>query len=150
MLKNKSTYKYLDFVKFSQLYNWSVQYLNDSKIRFTTKYPLVQIKEFLTRNKTAITVQDEITYQRVTIRIRNGGVILRDEVKGTEIGTKKQFRVSAGQFILSKIDARNGAMGIIPENLDGAIVTQDFLAYDIDTTKIIVKKKWFANYTNGT
>lgn len=126
----------MDFVKFSQLYNWSVQYLNDSKIRFTTKYPLVQIKEFLTRNKTAITVQDEITYQRVTIRVRNGGVIPRDEVKGTEIGTKKQFRVSAGQFILSKIDARNGAMGIIPENLDGAIVTQDFLAYDIDTTKI--------------
>lgn len=136
MLKSKSTYKYLDFVKFSQLYNWSVQYLNDSKIRFTTKYPLIQIKEFLTRNKTAITVQDEITYQRVTIRVRNGGVIPRDEVKGTEIGTKKQFRVSAGQFILSKIDARNGAMGIIPENLDGAIVTQDFLAYDIDTTKI--------------
>lgn len=126
----------MDFVKCSQLYNWSVQYLNDSKIRFTTKYPLVQIKEFLTRNKTAITVQDEITYQRVTIRVRNGGVIPRDEVKGTEIGTKKQFRVSAGQFILSKIDARNGAMGIIPENLDGAIVTQDFLAYDIDTTKI--------------
>lgn len=126
----------MDFVKFSQLYNWSVQYLNDSKIRFTTKYPLIQIKEFLTRNKTAITVQDEITYQRVTIRVRNGGVIPRDEVKGTEIGTKKQFRVSASQFILSKIDARNGAMGIIPENLDGAIVTQDFLAYDIDTTKI--------------
>lgn len=136
MLKSKSTYKYLDFVKFSQLYNWSVQYLNDSKIRFTTKYPLAQIKEFLTRNKTAITVQDETTYQRVTIRIRNGGVIPRDEVKGTEIGTKKQFRVSAGQFILSKIDARNGAMGIIPEKLDSAIVTQDFLAYDIDTTKI--------------
>ncbi len=136
MLNNKSTYKYLDFVKLSQLYNWSVQYLNDSKIRFTTKYPQVQIKEFLTRNKTAIIVQDEVIYQRVTIRIRNGGVIPRDEVKGMEIGTKKQFRVSAGQFILSKIDARNGAMGIIPENLNGAIVTQDFLAYDIDTTKI--------------
>jgi type I restriction-modification system specificity determinant len=136
MLKSKSTYKYLDFVKFSQLYNWSVQYLNDSKIRFTTKYPLVQIKEFLTRNKTAITVQDEITYQRVTIRVRNGGVIPRDEIKGTEIGTKKQFLISAGQFIFSKIDARNGAMGIIPEKLNGAIVTQDFLAYDIDTTKI--------------
>jgi restriction endonuclease S subunit len=136
MLNSKSTYKYLDFVKFSQLYNWSVQYLNDSRIRFTTKYPLVQIKEFLTRNKTAITVQDEIIYQRITIRIHNGGVIPRDKVKGTEIGTKKQFRVSAGQFILSKIDARNGAMGIIPEKLDGAIVTQDFLAYNIDTTKI--------------
>ena len=62
MLKSKSTYKYLDFVKFSQLYNWSVQYLNDSKIQFTTKYPLVQIKEFLTRNKTAIEIQDDVYY----------------------------------------------------------------------------------------
>lgn len=92
----------MDFVKFSQLYNWSVQYLNDSKIRFTTKYPLVQIKEFLTRNKTTITIQDEITYQRVTIRVRNGGVIPRDEVKGTEIGTKKQFRISAANLFYQK------------------------------------------------
>ena len=64
MLKSKSTYKYLDFVKFSQLYNWSVQYLNDSKIRFTTKYPLVQIKKFLTRNKTAIEIQDDVYYNK--------------------------------------------------------------------------------------
>lgn len=92
----------MDFVKFPQLYNWSVPYLNDSEIRFTTKYPLVKIKEFLTRNKTTITVQDEITYKRVTIRIRNGGVILRDEVKGTEIGTKKQFRVSAVNLLYQK------------------------------------------------
>ena len=60
----------------------------------------------------------------------------RDEVMGENIGTKKQFLVSEGQFILSKIDARNGAMGIIPAELDGAIVTQDFLPYDIDATKV--------------
>lgn len=96
----------------------------------------MRIGEFLKRNKTAVTIQDGIKYQRVTIKVRNGGVIPRDEVMGENIGTKKQFLVSKGQFILSKIDARNGAMGIIPAELDGAVVTQDFLPYDIDNTKV--------------
>ena len=128
--------KYISTVPFSGLFNWSVQYLNDSKIAFSKAYPMMRIGEFLKRNKTAITIQDGVKYKRVTIKVRNGGVILRDEVMGENIGTKKQFLVSEGQFILSKIDARNGAMGIIPTELDGAVVTQDFLPYDIDTTKV--------------
>jgi type I restriction enzyme S subunit len=136
MLKSKSTYKYLDFVKFSQLYNWSVQYLNDSKIRFTTKYPLVQIKEFLTRNKTAIAIQDDAYYKRATIKVRNGGIFLRDTVIGSKIGTKNQFVISKGQFLLSKIDARNGAFGVVPEELDGGIITGNFWTFDVDYSKV--------------
>lgn len=128
--------KYISTVPFSGLFNWSVQYLNDSKIAFSKAYPMMRIGEFLKRNKTAVTIQDGVKYKRVTIKVRNGGVVPRDEVMGEYIGTKKQFLVSEGQFILSKIDARNGAMGIIPSELDGAVVTQDFLPYDIDTTKV--------------
>lgn len=136
MLKSKSTYKYLDFVKFSQLYNWSVQYLNDSKIRFTTKYPLVQIKEFLTRNKTAIEIQDNVYYKRATIKVRNGGIFLRDSVIGSKIGTKNQFVISKGQFLLSKIDARNGAFGVVPDVLDGGVITGNFWTFDVDYSKV--------------
>ncbi len=128
--------KYISTVPFSGLFNWSVQYLNDSKIAFSKAYPMMRIGDFLKRNKTAVAIQDGVKYKRVTIKVRNGGVVLRDEVMGENIGTKKQFLVSEGQFILSKIDARNGAMGIIPAKLDGAVVTQDFLPYDIDTTKV--------------
>ena len=131
-----SAKKYISTVPFSGLFNWSVQYLNDSKISFSKAYPMMRIGEFLKRNKTAVTIQDGVKYKRVTIKVRNGGVVLRDEVMGENIGTKKQFLVSEGQFILSKIDARNGAMGIIPAKLEGAVVTQDFLPYDIDTTKV--------------
>ncbi len=77
---------------------------------------MVRIGNLLQRNKIAINVQDNIDYKRITIRLRNGGVILRDVVQGQNIGTKRQFLVSEGQFILSKIDARNGAMGIIPRS----------------------------------
>ncbi len=128
--------KYITTVPFSGLFNWSVQYLNDSKIAFNKKYPMMRIGEFLTRSKDAVTIQNNIKYARVTIKVRNGGVFKRDEVMGKSIGTKKQYRVSVGQFILSKIDARNGAMGIVPQELNGAVVTQDFLSYDIDTERI--------------
>ena len=128
--------KYFSTVPFSGLFNWSVQYLNDSKIAFSKAYPMMRIGEFLKRNKTVVAIQDGVKYKRVTIKVRNGGVFLRDEVMGENIGTKKQYLVSEGQFILSKIDARNGAMGIIPTVLNGAVVTQDFLPYDIDTTKV--------------
>lgn len=131
-----NTMKYISTIPFSGLFNWSVQYLSDSKIAFNRAYPMMRIGEFLKRNKMAVSIQDEIKYKRVTIRMHNGGVVPRDEVMGENIGTKKQFLVSEGQFILSKIDARNGAMGIIPKVLDGAIITQDFLSYDIDTAKV--------------
>lgn len=128
--------KYISTVPFSGLFNWSVQYLNNSKISFSKAYPMIRIGEFLMRNKTAVTIRDGVKYKRITIKVRNGGVVLRDEITGENIGTKKQFKVKEGQFVISKIDARNGAMGIIPTALEGAIVTQDFLAYDIDTEKI--------------
>ena len=128
--------KYISTVPFSGLFNWSVHYLNDSKISFSKAYPMMRIGEFLKRNKTTVTIQDGVKYKRVTIKVHNGGVFLRDEVMGENIGTKKQYLVSEGQFIFSKIDARNGAMGIVPAELNGAVVTQDFLPYDIDTTKV--------------
>ena len=61
----------------------------------------------------------------------DNGVELRDKVKGEEIGTKRQVRVSKGQFIIAKIGASSGAVGIIPEELDKAIVTTDFLTFNL-------------------
>jgi type I restriction enzyme S subunit len=94
------------------------------------------IGDILARNKTLVTVQTGTRYRQVTIRTNFKGVVLRGTQDGSVIGTKKQFAVSAGQFILSRIDARNGAFGIVPKELDGAIVTNDFLAFDINEDSI--------------
>jgi type I restriction enzyme S subunit len=64
------------------------------------------------------------------------GVVLRRIQDGATIGTKDQFRVTPGQFLLSKIDARNGAFGIVPEELDGAVVTNSFLAFHINENEV--------------
>lgn len=49
-------------------------------------------------------------------------------MRGSEVSTARQV-VRANQLILSKIDARNGAIGIVPPELDGAIVSNDFPSF---------------------
>jgi restriction endonuclease S subunit len=128
--------KYISTIQLSGLFNWSVQYLNDSKIAFSKAYPMMRIGEFLKRNKTAVSIEDDKTYKRATIKVRNGGIFLRDEEKGSNIGTKNQFLISKGQFLLSKIDARNGAFGVVPDVLDGGVITGNFWTFDVDYTII--------------
>lgn len=127
-----NTMKYISTIPFSGLFNWSVQYLNNSKIAFNRAYPMMRVGEFLKRNKTAVVIQESVKYKRPRISVRNGGISLRDEVLGYSIGTKNQFLISKGQFLLSKIDARNGAFGVVPEKLDGGIITGNFWTFDVD------------------
>ena len=47
------------------------------------------------------------------------------------------YRVSSGQFIYSRIDARNGACAIIGPELDGFVVSKDFPVFDINESKVL-------------
>lgn len=133
-------YKFLHLANYKDIPNWSVQYADEEDLGFTKKYPMARIGSFLVKSKDTIEVQDDVEYKQVTIKINNGGVVPRNNgetIFGSKIGTKRQHVVHAGQFIMSKIDARNGAYGIVPEELDGAIVTNDFPVFDVDTSKIV-------------
>jgi len=99
----------------------------------------VKIGDFLHRIKETVNIQDIEEYKRVTIRSKNKGIFLRNIALGKDIGTKKQFIISKGQFLLSKIDARFGAFGIVPENLDKAIITGNFWAYEVDKNIIDIE-----------
>jgi len=144
--------KYLKIIDLIQLENWSVQGLLDSKFNYSNIYEQARIRDFLIRSRIIIDIEDGKEYSRITVKINNNGVKLRDTEKGVNIGTKKQYRASAGQFIISKIDARNGAFGIIPNELHNAIVTNDFPLFDVNlkminpqflllitTTKVFIK-----------
>lgn len=134
-MQNKST-PLLKIINFTQLVNWSSYTLLGKELIYTQKYPFVKIGDLLKRNKEAVKIQDEVTYRRATIRINGNGITLRDNVPGKTIGTKNQFRIHAGQFLLSKIDARNGAFGVVPKELEDGIITGNFWTFDVDYSKI--------------
>lgn len=100
----------------------------------------VKIADFLHRVKVPVHIDPDTEYALVTVKLHHKGVVLREMKKGKLLGSN-MYRISKGQFILSGIDARNGAFGIVPEELDGAIITNDFWCFDVD--EAIVKRDFF-------
>ena len=85
----------------------------------------VRLGDMLVKADDWIELEPNTQYKEVTVRLWGRGVALRRLVDGAEI-TGRRLRVRPRQFIASRIDARNGAFGLIPPDLDGAIVTNDF------------------------
>lgn len=127
---------YLNIISYRDLFNWSAAHLLGNDLCFTKRYPFVRIGVLLKPNRNVINIKDNVEYKQVTVKTNGGGAILRGVKVGKDIGTKKQYQITTGQFIMSKIDARNGAFGIVPEGLNGAIVTGDFPVFDVDKEKL--------------
>lgn len=99
-------------------------------------WELVPWRTFARRAISGIRVGHGAAVKQVTVRVRHRGVVERplNHNRRREILTTNQTQVRAGEFIISKIDARNGACGFIPAELDHAVVTQDFPVYDVSPT----------------
>lgn len=104
----------------------------------------VLIGDFLHRIKRPIKLDPTSRYKLVTVKLYHKGVVLREEKLGADIQSN-MYQVKEGDFILSGIDARNGAFGIVPPELDGAVVTNDFWYFEIEDE--IVDKSFFLELT---
>ncbi len=100
-------------------------------------WPQVALGEVLRKSEESVPLAPNTTYREVTIKLWGKGVVLRREAFGSEIAAPRRSVVRAGQFILSRIDARNGAFGIVPPALDGAVVSNDFPSFKLNTQRII-------------
>ncbi|MHB1174823.1 MAG: restriction endonuclease subunit S domain-containing protein [Sulfuriferula sp.] len=99
-------------------------------------WPRVKLGEVLTRSGETAQPAVNAKYKEITIRLWGKGVVERGRVAGASI-MGKRFVARQGQFIASRIDARNGAMGIVPTELDGALVSNDFPIFNISTQRLL-------------
>lgn len=74
----------------------------------------------------SITLEDDKKYHLVTVRRGFGGVDLRGEYLGRDILVKNYFKVRQGDFLISKRQIAHGACGVVPESLDGAVVSNEY------------------------
>ena len=99
-------------------------------------YPKIRLKEVLVQDPNVEKVENTKLERFITVGINGKGArerIIKDEKWPVPfVG----YRVKGGQFIYSRIDARNGAFAIIPNYLNNAVVSKDFPIFDIDYNKI--------------
>lgn len=88
--------------------------------RRTTFRDLVEIVE------RPIELDAERIYKLVTAKRNRGGIVLRSETPGREVLTKTQFEAREGDFLISRRQIIHGACGVVPAELDGAIVSNEY------------------------
>ena len=103
----------------------------------TTARSRVSLGDFLTRSYEWVEPEPEQIYKQITARLWGKGLTLRAKVPGSTIAAARQLRAQSGQFLVSRIDARHGAFGIVPDELGGALVSNDFPCFDIDARLVI-------------
>jgi type I restriction enzyme S subunit len=114
-----------------------------------TQWPLVPLGDVLKRSGERVTLNPAETYREVTVKLWGKGVTLRGQVSGSEIASADRFVVRPNQFIASRIDARNGAFGLIPQSLDGAVVTNDFPVFNIAAERLLPEFLGWMSKTAG-
>ncbi|WP_328992526.1 restriction endonuclease subunit S [Pseudomonas aeruginosa] len=70
------------------------------------------------------------------ITIHFGGDISRRKVAAGTDYTMPLFWAKPGDVVLSKIDLKNGAVGVLPEGWDNAVVTSHFKVYEPDLSQL--------------
>jgi type I restriction enzyme S subunit len=105
----------------------------------SNQWPKVRLGEVLTRSEETIALQPDKEYREITVRLWGKGVVLRGIVSGAGVAAQRRYVARSGQFILSRIDARNGALGVVPPELDGAVVTNDFPLFIVNGNKLLVE-----------
>ena len=83
-----------------------------------------------------IRVDDPALVKLISVKLHGQGAFQRLIDEGKQPGAFKGSRARAGQFVLSRIWGRKGAMAIIPSELDGVVVTAEFPVFDIDHRRV--------------
>ncbi|MFV0922950.1 restriction endonuclease subunit S [Sphingomonas parapaucimobilis] len=99
-------------------------------------WPMVALGEVARQRKSFITIDDEATYKRCRVQTGARGVVLRDAVPGSEIKTKKQQVCRSGDFLVAEIDAKAGGYGLVPETLNGAVVSSHYFLFEVDEDRL--------------
>ena len=112
------------------------------------EWPMVPLGEVISHRKEFITIEPDVVYSRCRVQTSARGIVLRDRVPGSHIKTKKQQVCRAGEFLVAEIDAKVGGYGIVPSNLDEAIVSSHYFLYGINELLAADFLGWYCRTTS--
>ena len=101
------------------------------------EWPQVPLGEVIRHRKEFIEIKPDESYARCRVQTAARGIVLRDNITGAEIKTKRQQVCRAGEFLVAEIDAKVGGYGIVPDSLEGAIVSSHYFLYELDEKRIL-------------
>lgn len=94
---------------------------------FTGEWEERELGDLVINVSRPVKMVDDDIYQLVTVKRRNGGIVSRGIFKGSEVLVKSQYLIKSGDYLISKRQVVHGANGVVPDYLDGSIVSNEYL-----------------------
>ncbi len=115
---------------------WNVNLLF-AKEKMGARYPTVILKDLVFSDRQRARVIDDRNYKQLTVKIKGLGVVEREsEYIGTSSSNNIRFVAHGGQIIMSSLDADKGAVGIVPKELNNALVSRNYYLFTIVSDNI--------------
>jgi len=103
-----------------------------------TNWSTVRLKDVLSQYKEYVYSLEKREYPKLSVKLYGKGCIVDGSVNGSAVKMKRHQLAKAGQVILSEIWAKRGAIGFVPLEGHGALVTSHFFLFDVNESSIDV------------
>ena len=90
-----------------------------------------KLSELLQLDVDEFEVDPTAVYSQAGVFGRGRGMFLRGDLRGSETKYARLRRVAAGQVVLSRLKAFEGAVAMVPEGLRGSVLSQEFPAFSV-------------------
>jgi len=101
------------------------------------KARLTKMNELVSLRQPDVSVVPHETYHFAGVYSFGRGVFRGDVKTGMEFHYPRLTRISEGNFIYPKLMAWEGALGIVPKECDGLVVSPEFPVFDVDASKVL-------------
>ena len=144
-------------IPFSELNIWDVKSFFHQADVFSDKHPIVLFGEFLSKPQIEkIKIEDSGEYKILGARSYGKGVFVNRIVKGSTLKMRTYQQAKENHLFWCKVDTKNGAFGIITEDLADGVGSSNMTFAKIETDKanpeylqILFKSKKVNEYMDG-
>lgn len=95
------------------------------------------LAEALTQASDPVKVQPGKEYPHFGIYSFAKGLFRKNPLLGDEVKASKLFRVHSGQFIFARLNAYEGAFGLVDKEFEGHFTSNEFPTFNCNTEKIL-------------
>ena len=157
MANSMQTINYLNIIPYSSFNSWDVKYFLKKDSFFKPTIPLVLFGEFLSKSEIKkVNIEDNNTYEILGVRSYGKGAFINREVKGNTLKMRVYQQAKPNHLFWCKVDTKNGAFGIITEELSKGLGSSNMTFAEIDIKKanadfiqILFKSKRIYEYLDG-
>lgn len=110
---------------------WNVALLF-AREKMGARYPTRLLKDIMVHDRQRVRVKDAWNYKQLTVKSKGLGVVDRKvEYVGKPSSNNVRYAARSGQIIISSLEADKGAIGIVPKELNNALVSRNYYLFTI-------------------